>query len=117
MKKVVVILLLLVIFGASQGWAMTCPLGNWASEKAQSDSYPTKMMGMFVEGVDQVVMSPLELVYQPWNHIVNQKEYSTGLFTGLGEGLVNAGRGIVTGVVNIVGSPIPNYHGIAADKA
>ncbi|GEM_PF-4298487 len=112
MKKIVVILLLLMVFGATQSWAMNYPLGNWASEKAKSDSYGTRWMGMFVGGVDQIVTSPIELVYHPWDHIVNQKHYATGLFTGLGEGLVKAVQDIGSGVVNIVGSPIPGYHGV-----
>ncbi len=116
-KKVAVMLLLLMVFGAVQSWAAPqCPLGNWAGEKAQSDSYPTKLMGMFVLGVDQIVTSPIKLVWYPYDHIVTQKKYATGLFTGLGQGLVEAVESIGAGVVNIVASPVPGYHGIKLDE-
>ena len=113
MKKIAVALLLLMVFSASQVWAApSCPLGNWADEKAQSDSYATKLMGMFVLGADQIITSPIHLVYGPYDHIANQDKGVMGLFTGLGEGLVGTGESIVSGVVNIVTSPIPDYHGI-----
>ena len=116
-KKIAIMLLLLVVLSASQAWAApSCPLGNWAGEKAQSDSYPTKFMGQFVLGVDQILTSPIKLVWYTYDHIVTQKKYATGLFTGLGQGLVEAVESIGAGVVNIVTSPVPGYHGIKLDS-
>ena len=113
-KKITLLLLVLMVFGTAQAWAgpASCPLGNWADEKAQSESYPTKLMGMVVLGVDPILTSPINLVWYPYDHIANQDKKVIGLFTGLGEGVLETGEAIVSGAVNIVSSPIPGYHGI-----
>ena len=111
MKKTLIFLALLMVIVTTQGWAKCCPLGQRIDEKSQSDSYPEKFVGLTLDGIYRVVESPYELLYYPYDDIVNQKKYATGLFTGLGKGLFYAGENIVVAAVNIVSAPVPGAKG------
>jgi len=110
-KKIAFLLALFLVIGSVPSFANECPIHKWGADKAQSASYPTKVVGMLVEGVDGVVLSPLHLLSGPYNDIVKEKHYATGLFTGLGKGVVGFGKDALTGVWNIVTAIVPGYHG------
>ena len=114
MKKIAVVLVLFLIVGSVPAWS-TCALKNWASEKAQSDSYPTKAAGLLVKGVHEVVEAPFILLWHPYNDVVKEKQYATGLFTGLGKGLYHGVESVGVGAVNIISAPIPGLKGIESD--
>ena len=111
MKKTLIFLALLMVMTTTQGWAKCCPLGQRIDEKSQSNSYPEKLLGLTLDGVYRIVESPFELLYYPYNDIVNQKKYATGLFTGLGKGVYYAGENIVVAVANIISAPVPGAKG------
>ena len=116
MKKTALLVALFLVIGAVPSFAMSnCPLYKWGNEKAKSDNYAVKTVGMLVEGVDGVALSPLHLISGPYNDIVKEKHYATGLFTGLAKGVVGFGKDALTGVWNIATAIVPGYHGVSSE--
>ncbi len=117
MKKTALLVALFLVIASVPSFANNCPVYKWGAEKAKSDSYPTKVVGMLVEGVDGVLLSPVHLISEPYNDIFKEKHYATGLFSGLGKGLVGFGKDALSGVWNVVTAIVPGYHGVGSEVA
>ncbi len=110
MKKIAVFLALLMALSAVPAWAMSCPIDQWINEKASSDSYGSKAVGLFFDGLHRIVTSPVELVVHPYNGA--KEDNVRGFFIGLGKGLYHTVEDIGTGVINILAAPIPGVTGV-----
>ncbi|MBI3999070.1 MAG: hypothetical protein HY351_00495 [Candidatus Omnitrophica bacterium] len=111
MKKIAFLLALLMVIGTIPVWAL-CGMDGWLDEKSNSDYYPTKAGGLVLNGVHHIVEVPADLLYQPYNDIVSEKKYATGLFTGLGKGILYGVEDAFVGVVDLVSALVPGSHGI-----
>ncbi len=104
MKKVAILVLgLVLVFSAPL-------LAGSIDENANSTNYLTKFPAMLVRGTVNIVTSPAEIVihtYKGTREGIPVIGTFEGLITGLGWTLDRAGRG----VLDIVGSFVPNYHG------
>lgn len=113
LRKIAIMTVVLLFAGASQSFAICEKVTGWLNEKAASENYPVKLGGMMLRGVDRIVSSPVEFIDGTVDGIRNITDhYGLGLFEGIGTGtlrmLDTAGRGIV----DVYGSPIPDYHGM-----
>jgi len=115
MKKIAVVLALLMVVGTVPAWAVCGSIDNWIGERAQSDIYGEKLVGLLLDGIHRVVESPYELLYHPYDDIANKGEKVTGLFTGLTKGLFYGVQNIVVGAINIVSAPVPGSHGVSIE--
>ncbi|MBI1978038.1 MAG: hypothetical protein HYS55_04735 [Candidatus Omnitrophica bacterium] len=114
MKKIAVALAVFMLFGTVTAWAQCCPFSNWIKKQAESDSYPEKFVGLLADGVHRVVQAPIEVLYHPYDEIVNQDQRAIGFFTGLGKGILWGAHHIIVGAVNIISAPVPGAKGYLA---
>ena len=115
MKKLALLLALLMVLGGGTAMAFHGAIGEPIGDMADSTSYGIKFPGMLLDGVYHYTEVPYYLLHEPYNDMFAEGHYGTGLFTGLGKGVVHGVNRVITGTYNIVASPLPGYHGIRAD--
>ena len=111
MKKIGLLIALLLVVGAIPAWAVNCPVDNWIHDKAASNNYGVRAGGVFLQGINLIVKSPYELFYHIYDE--TKKDHALGLFRGIGVGVGQAAGNVGVGVIDILGSPVPGFHGVA----
>ena len=116
MKKIALFVALLLVVGSATAMAGICPkTDERIHNMVQSDHYLTKTGGMVFVGINRIVAAPFEVLYHPVNDVFVDKEYATGLFTGLAEGVFRGVESAMVGAWNLLSSPVPDYHGETTD--
>ena len=105
MKKIGIVMLVLMMTASSSLFA-ACPL----DDNANSSKYLVKFPSMIGRGVVTIITSPAEIVVHAVKGTKEGKPV-LGTLVGLGEGIGWTLDHIGRGVLDIVTSFIPNYHG------
>lgn len=111
MKKIGVLLALLLLAGASPGWAICGPVDDWISEQATSDVYYVKAGGMLLRGLHRIIESPVEVACHTYKGATEELGYGEGVLKGLGTGFLWMTDSILRGAWDIVTFAFPGYHG------
>jgi len=102
MRKIALMLVLLLILGTTPAWALCGAVGDWIDNQANSGSYPAKAGGMILKGTHDLVDASMELLYHPYDEIVNKGDYVFGLLKGIGHGIAGFTEGVIYGATNMV---------------
>lgn len=111
-KKVAVFLVLLLVVGVTPGWSICGPIKDWVDEKAASDNYGAKSLGMLLRGIHGVVEVPLEITHHLIDGTLNEKPYVIGTLKGLGTGAAHAVETAMIGAWDVITALCPRYKGL-----
>lgn len=107
MKKIAWFLTFAMVIVLSPVWAIDAPLDEGLAKIADHNSYTVKTPGMLLYGLYELGESPLEILHQPYELMVGQKDWAFGLPRGINKGTNNFLEGATRGVFDIFRSFIP----------
>lgn len=107
MKKIVMFLVINLVLGLAPVWAIDAPVDEQLAKVADHDSYLVKTPGMMIHGIYSIGEAPLEILNQPYDQVVEKKDYSLGFFRGVNTGAFNLLDGFTTGAFNLFRSLVP----------
>lgn len=110
-RKVAAFAALFLMIGGATGWSLCGAVDDWVNKQATSTQYPVKAGGMLLRGIHNIVESPVEIFYHPYDELKSRPEKGVGFFKGLGLGVWGTVDKIGYGSWDLLTALVPDYNG------